>query len=156
MVESIINYLHLLATVVWIGGTIYITFILHPSLKAIDAQQSGKLQGIVAKKFTVTAWSSIVILIITGFLKTPGSFLFDPSSEIGMTLLIKHVLIICGIIVGLTIALYLIPNMKKNMPKPGEALSADFLKYSKLLKIFGSINLLIGLVIVWLAKQLFV
>jgi uncharacterized membrane protein len=53
MIHNIINFLHLMATTVWIGGAIYIHFILFPALKQIDQQQSGKLQGIIAKRFSI-------------------------------------------------------------------------------------------------------
>jgi len=79
MLEEVINFFHLLATVVWIGGMFYMDLILMPSLAKIDPGESSKLMGMIAKKFTITAWSAIIVLIITGILKTPSDMYFDTS-----------------------------------------------------------------------------
>lgn len=154
MVEAIVNFLHLLATAVWLGGAVYIHLILLPSLRLIDPQQGGKLLGIVAKRFSIAAWSSIVVLLITGYLKTPSEMLFDASSDMGFTLLIKHLLIVGVILVGLVIGLYVVPRMGRNAPKPGEAPSGDFIRYQKRLHALATTNLILGLFVLVCASML--
>ena len=154
MIEVIINFLHLLATSVWIGGAVYTHLILLPSLKMIDPQQGGKLLSVIAKRFSITAWSCIIILIITGLLKTPGDMLFDTSSDIGLALTFKHILILAVVIVGLVIALVVVPKMRQSTPKPGEVPSADFIKYQHQLHNLATTNLILGVLIVLLASML--
>jgi uncharacterized membrane protein len=72
MVDSLINLIHLFAAVVWLGGAIFIKAILEPATRHIDAREAGRLQAIVAKRFTLIAWTSIILLCITRYLKTPG------------------------------------------------------------------------------------
>lgn len=129
MVHGFVNFLHLLATAIWIGGAIYIHFILFPALKQIDQQQSGKLQGIIAKRFSIVAWTCLIILLITGYIKTPYNLLLNFSPGFGLTLAIKHILIFGMIVVGLNIPLRIVPNMQRNAPQPGEAPSLEFFKY---------------------------
>lgn len=154
MVDNIIHFIHLLASVIWVGGAVYVLFILLPALRLIDPQQSGKLQGIIAKRFSLTAWSCIIILLITGFLRTPKSMLFDVSSDVGRVLVVKHLLIAASIIVGLAIILYVVPAMRKHAPKPGEAPSADFISSQKQLDVLGWINLVLGVLILLSASML--
>jgi uncharacterized membrane protein len=154
MFDNIVNFLHLIATSVWIGGAFYAHFILLPAVKQIDPQQGGKLQGIIAKRFSIAAWTSIIILLITGFIKTPDGLLFDTSTDLGMTLFIKHLLIGGVIIIGLSIGLYVVPNMRKNSPKPGEAPSDAFKSYQKRLGVLASVNLFLGLAVVFCASFL--
>ncbi|GIK60270.1 MAG: hypothetical protein HND39_11240 [Ignavibacteriota bacterium] len=154
MANQIINFLHLLATSVWIGGMIYMHLILLPSLKLIDAQQSGKLMGIISKKFSITAWISIIILLITGYLKTPAEMLLNTSSQSGIILTAKHILILCVIAVGLIIAIRIVPKLRGSMPKPGEAPQAEFIKSQKILHTLATINLTLGLLIIVLASML--
>ena len=154
MIDNIINFVHLLATSIWIGGAFYIHFILLPSLRQIDPQQSGKLQGIIAKRFSLTAWTCIILLLITGYLKTPDGLLFDTSSEMGRILTIKHLLVAAVIIVGLFIAFYVVPNMRKNAPKPGEAPSTQFISYQKKLSSLATTNLILGLLVLAYASML--
>ena len=154
MVDGIINFFHLLATVVWIGGMFYMDLILMPSITKIDPGESGKLMGIIAKKFTITAWSAIIVLIITGVLKTPADMYFNTSDEYGIYLLIKHVLIIGAIIIGLIITLVYVPGLKANSPKPGEKPSAEFISYSKKIEHLSKTNLVLGILILICASWL--
>ena len=59
-------WLHLLATVVWIGGIIFILFIAIPSSKQVLGAEAGKLMGEISKRFTPLANYSIFLLVITG------------------------------------------------------------------------------------------
>ncbi|MCZ7602818.1 MAG: CopD family protein [Melioribacteraceae bacterium] len=154
MDRILINYLHLLGSIIWIGGAIYMHLVLQPSLKSIDPRESGKLQGIIAKRFSIVAWSSIIVLIITGFLKTPSSLLLDTTSNFGVILLIKHVFILLAIIVGLTIALYVVPNLQKYAPKSGESPIQEFFRFQKRLKTLAATNLIFALIILGMASML--
>src|SRR3990170_7726492 len=63
-------WLHLIATVIWIGGITFILFIAIPSTKQVLGAESGKLMGEISKRFTPLANYSIVFLIITGLVLT--------------------------------------------------------------------------------------
>ena len=154
MFESIVNFLHLIATALWIGGAAYAHIVLLPALKEIDPQQSGKLQGIIAKRFSVVAWGSIITLLITGFLKTPSDLLFDTTTDLGRILFVKHLFIGLVLAVGLTIGLSIVPNMQKNAPAPGQPPTETFLRYRNRLGRFAMINLILGLLVVACASML--
>lgn len=154
MTDGIINFFHLLATVVWIGGMFYMDLLLIPSMAKIDPGESGKLMEMIAKKFTITAWSAVIVLVITGILKTPSDMYFDTSGEYGIYLLIKHVLVIGSIIVGLIITLVYVPGLKANTPNPGEKPSEEFLSYSKKIEHFSKTNLVLGILILVFASLL--
>lgn len=154
MVDEIINFFHLLATTIWIGGMFYMDLILMPSLAKIDPSEGGKLMGIIAKKFTITAWGAIIILAITGVLKTPSDMYFDTSDEYGIYLFIKHVLFIGVIIVGLIITLVFVPKLKANTPNPGEKPSEEFISYSRKIESLSKTNLILGILILVCAALL--
>lgn len=154
MSNQIINFLHLLGTSVWIGGMIYIHFVLLPSVSKIDPGESGKLQGIAAKRFSIIAWSAIIILVVTGFLKTPGEMLLNTSTQFGVVLLIKHILILGVIVVGIVIGTVVVPGLRKNMPNPGEKPKAEFLSYKKRLESLATSNLIFGILILICASML--
>ena len=63
-------WLHLLATVVWIGGIIFILFIAIPSSKQVLGAEAGKLMGEISKRFTPSANYSIFLLAVTGIALT--------------------------------------------------------------------------------------
>ncbi|HSQ77112.1 MAG TPA: DUF4149 domain-containing protein [Bacteroidota bacterium] len=154
MAESLINLIHLLATVVWLGGAIFMKLILEPAMKQIDPREGGRLMGLIAKRFTITAWTSIILLLITGYLKTPDGMLFDTSSDMGMILTVKHLLIVVVIIVGLLIALVVVPRMRRATPNPGSAPSGDFIAAGRQLHRLSMTSTIAGIAILTCAAFL--
>jgi uncharacterized membrane protein len=150
---NLIDFIHQLFTVVYIGGMIFMDLILMPSLKILDPPQQGKILSIVAKKFTMTAWLSVLVLLITGYLKTPDGMLLNPSAGYGLILTIKHLLFLLMIIFGLVITLAIAPKLQKLAPQAGEKPSAEFLKNQKAVALLSGSNMILGvgiLVLVYL------
>lgn len=92
------HWLHLIATVIWIGGIFFILFVAIPSAKQILGSEAGKLIGEISKRFTPIANYSIIFLVVTGIVLT---FLNKQSSGIGhfvgswvLFLIVKHVLVL--------------------------------------------------------------
>lgn len=147
MLYPTLDFLHILATAVWIGGMIYIVLVLMPSLAAIDPPQRGKLMGAAAKRFTIFSWSSVLVLLITGYMKTPDGMLFDASTTYGVTLTLKHVAVLLMMIIGVLIGFVIVPKIGKLAPKPGEQPSPDFLKAQKRLPMFAITNTILGIIV---------
>ena len=59
-------WIHLVATVLWIGGILFIIFIAIPSSKQVLGAESGKLMGEISKRFTPLANYSIILLFVSG------------------------------------------------------------------------------------------
>lgn len=59
-------WIHLVATVLWIGGIIFIIFIVIPSSRQVLGAESGKLMGEISKRFTPLANYSIILLFVSG------------------------------------------------------------------------------------------
>lgn len=151
-VIKFMNFFHLLAAIIWIGGMIFIKFILTLGLSAIEPQERGKLMNAVAKPFSITAWTCIIILILTGLHKTPPGMLFSTLGSYAVILIIKHIVILLAIIIGLMIAFGPVRAMSKFAPKPGEKPPDEFISAQKKLGVLSSINLILGIVIVIMMK----
>ena len=91
-------WLHLIATVIWIGGITFILFIAIPSTKQVLGTESGKLMGEISKRFTPLANYSIILLIITGLVLTGFNKQFSGIGNFKnnwtLVLTLKHVLIL--------------------------------------------------------------
>lgn len=143
----ILDFLHLLTAVIWIGGMIYFNFVLSPSLAAIDPPQRGKLVGAVSKRFAMFAWGCIIILLMTGLLLTPSGMLFDTSSTYGIALFVKIIMFIVMIIIGAFISFIKVPKMEKLAPKPDEKPAPEFFKIQKQISLLAHINMILGILI---------
>ena len=147
ILDIIIDFFHLLATVIWIGGAIYINIVLIPSLDAIDPSQRGKLMGVAAKRFMVLAWSSIAILIITGIILTYQEIAGDLTKVAELAMIIKHVIVVLMIVIGFIMTWILTPKSHKLAPKPKEKPPQNFLKVQNNLQFFGQVNMILGILV---------
>ena len=144
---NVADFLHLLATVAWIGGMLFMKLVLIPAMAAIDPPQRGRLMGGVAKRFTMVAWTSTAVLLVTGFMKTPSQVLFDGSTTYGTLLAVKHALIVLMIVVGLVITFFVAPRLRALAPAPGQAPSPALAAAAKNLDALSAINTILGLAV---------
>ncbi|MEE8357627.1 MAG: DUF4149 domain-containing protein [Anaerolineales bacterium] len=150
-ISTIINFLHLLATSTWIGGMLYINIVLMPSVSAIDPAQRGQFLGATTKRFAFLASGSIVVLVITGIMRTPSQLMFNLSTIYGIALTLKHLVISVMIVIGLVISFWLGPKVKSLTPAPGEQPQAGFLKIQSQISTFARINMVLGVLVLFLA-----
>lgn len=65
----LLKWIHLMATVAWIGGMFTNFFIYIPAMgKTLDPPVAGKLMGAAMKRFRVMVYTSIVVFAISGIL----------------------------------------------------------------------------------------
>ncbi len=143
MTDTIVNFFHLLATTVLIGGMVFIPLVLQPSFRSTAYQ-----------RFSITAWICLFVLLVTGYIKTPERMFFDFSYAPAIFLAVKHVLVLLMILVGLAITAHIGPAIRKNTPAPGEAPSAAFLRCQKRLNILSLANMVLGLLVLACASML--
>jgi uncharacterized membrane protein len=151
---TIVQFLHLLFTVFWIGGMTFMHFVLNPAMKAMEPENAGKLMGVVAKRFTMIAWLSMILLLVTGLLKTPSSYLLDVTTDYGMILLLKHVAFVVMIFGGVLITFVVAPKLRAFAPKPGEAPSLPYLEARRRLGILSGMNMVLGILVIFLISMI--
>ncbi len=141
-------FLHIVATLFWIGGMLFLTLVIVPFLKTIqDTKERSRIYQVVGKRFRFWGWVAISIMVITGPLNLylmgmPLSNLIDPSfhsTQYGKTLAIKISLVILIISTSLLHDFILGPKAKSSAG------------YSNIAKWLGRSNLLIALAIVLFA-----
>ena len=103
IILAVSYWLHLVSTVVWIGGITFILFIALPSAKQALGSNAGKLMGEISKKFTPLANYSILFLIVTGIALTglnkqfPGVGIFE--NKWTWILALKHIIVLVMVVV---------------------------------------------------------
>lgn len=66
-VKTLIDWLHIMATITWIGGMFTNFIILRPAMtKALSPAEIGKMMGPLMKRFKIVVYISIVVLGVTG------------------------------------------------------------------------------------------
>jgi uncharacterized membrane protein len=113
------HFLHLFATVVWIGGMFMILLVILPSAKATleSAPMIGGLMKEITKRFSPMANISIVVLIITGIATVIYDKNFTNSLDFSnrwlLTMFLKHIIAAFMMIIHFYRGLLLIPKIGK-------------------------------------------
>lgn len=148
---SVMNWLHLMATVVWIGGVTTIFLVIHPvANKILEPPAAGKLMLGITKRLRGLVYLCMVILVGTGIViqmmdvKFAG---FNFSDSWTLTLVIKHILTVVFIVIAFYIFQGLLPKMMKLAAKGP---SPEIAKLQKKQFFFGSTNLVIAFIILLL------
>ena len=138
-------WLHLIATVIWIGGITFILFIAIPSTKQVLGTESGKLMGEISKRFTPLANYSIILLIITGLVLTGFNKQFSGIGNFKnnwtLVLTLKHVLILGMVAVHFYRGLVLAPRIARTEPASKKA------SLQKLSLNLVKVNFCLGLIV---------
>lgn len=130
-----LNWLHLIATVTWIGGITFVLFIAMPSAKELLGSDAGKIMGIISRRFTVYVNYSILLLVITGvaIIALDGGFpgVGGSDSILAGTFILKHILVLSMITIHFYRGLVLAPKISRTQSNqlPGlQKLSLNLVK----------------------------
>ncbi len=148
--NMILNWLHLVATVVWLGGIAFILFILITKAKEVMGQDAGKLIGAASKRYKSFADWCIVILIITGIglyvINMPSNQKEDAESPWMLLLIIKHVIVLMMVLIHLYRNHVLAKKIiNEQNPVNKIALQKYSLNMVKIVFIFGLIVIMLSL-----------
>lgn len=114
---SLSHFLHLLATVVWIGGIVMIFLVILPGAKTAleSAPLVSKLMKEITKRFTPMANISILVLIATGIViahyEKNFTGVLDFNNPWNVIMILKHFLVALMIIVHFYRGLILNPRI---------------------------------------------
>lgn len=106
---------HIAAAAAWVGGAIMLELAFNPKILSITRIQGGLVSKRVEDLFTITAWTSLATMSITGLLLSAMRGLLSLDFLFGRTgifLLAGMVLTVVAISDGLIISLYIAPKLK--------------------------------------------
>lgn len=112
-------FLHLIATVVWIGGLVTLTVFVWPETRRVLADNPAwyNLLTRIRKRFVPLTNFSLVLLVLTGFVQMS----FDPNydgalnfdNEWSKVMLLKHIAIIGMVLCGLILQYGVTPALER-------------------------------------------
>jgi uncharacterized membrane protein len=149
---AIIYWLHMLATVTWIGSLAAINLLVLPAstrtLKLVD-----QLSFIAAlqKRLEPLAWFCMGLLLVTGLFQLSTSPHYDgflnTSTQWSLAILIKHGLAIVMVVVSAIQTWEVLPNIHRTLLKKEKADEGELAKLQKKELLILRINLLISALI---------
>lgn len=115
-----LNYwLHLLATVAWLGGLAMLVFIAWPSLRPLADEDEAARRALeaVERRFRPVANISLAVLLVTGMIQMGGDPHYEGFLKFGdawaVSLLIKHIVIGGMIVVAVLLQWSVYPALER-------------------------------------------
>jgi len=147
---SIISvWVHILATVVWIGGIFFILFVALPGARK-NLEQPGKFMGELGKRFTPLANLSIMLIFVTGILMSLSAGRFSEMGSFQSQILFIKVST-ASVMVGVHFyrGLFLTPKIGKMTAEaaPGDSIA----KLQQLSLRLVKTNLILGMAVLFLS-----
>jgi uncharacterized membrane protein len=112
-------WLHMLATVVWIGTLAALALVVIPAARrALDAQAFAALLGSLQKRTDPLGWFCLALLTGTGLFQMSASPNYEGflviSSSWGMAILVKHLAFGLMIAASAYMTWFLLPELRRN------------------------------------------
>lgn len=106
--STLMQWVHLLAAAVGVGGMGYLLFVLIPSLGVLSPEQRETLSKPMVARFRWVSWSAIALLLISGLYNVRRYYWEVPHWDWAWKLLVLKISLsfaLFGIVLGLTIPL---------------------------------------------------
>jgi uncharacterized membrane protein len=100
-------WLHMLATIVWVGGLALMALVVWPGARAVlgPGPQLADLLNRLQRRFNPWAWGSLAVLIATGLVQMAANENYDGMLHVtnawAMAILLKHIAIGGMVLIGI-------------------------------------------------------
>ena len=152
VLESVLNFFHLFATVAWFGALTTNAFVLMPATReSMEPPAVGKLMGAVVKRLRILIYTSMGVLIVTGIFMTSSLKFFEFDSLWSMIHSVKHIFIIILVILGI----YAFEGLGRKVSRLAQkGPSPELASLQKKQIIFSKVGLILAIIILILTAIL--
>jgi copper resistance protein D len=98
-VDTALRIVHLLAAIVWVGGTIALVFVAVPPVQRLEGEARARILREFGRRWRPIGWSALGIAIVTGAIMASRAGAFDTTPT-----RFDWVLAVKGALVGLLVA----------------------------------------------------
>lgn len=150
MTQQIINFIHLLSLVCWIGGIAFFSFFTAPAVfKTLDRPTAGKLIGVIFPRYYFLGYLCSTLLLITYLLGVESVSVW----KTGLILVIIFGTFIAGMIVQPKARNLKIKIKSASSDEDRNAFETRFRRLHALSVQLNSTVLFAGLALLWLTAQ---
>jgi len=142
---------HLVATVVWIGGIVFMAFVVTPATAGEPG--SWRLLTAIQRRFTPIANLSLIVLVVTGMVQLTANSNYvgflNFSNTWAKAILLKHIAVGGMILAGLYMNLVLQPDLNRTamLLASGKAKPEDTAALARRQSQLTKINMVLALVV---------
>ena len=151
----VLKWVHLMATIAWIGGMFTNFFVYLPAIgKVLDPPTTGKLMAAVMKRFKVVVYTSMALFLLTGMISAAIHFTDDAIVVAGNwnTILAIKVVVFALLVISALYAFEILAPKVAKIASKGP--SPKLKKIQKTQMLFAMFGFIMGLIIVTLSAAM--
>jgi len=160
---NLVVLIHVLATIIWLGGMFFIAIVMVPVLRRLEPPQKRiEVLSATATRFRAISWIAILVLLITGVLNainhgvtmqkiSTGEFF---SSNFGKILILKLILVFAMLVLSAIHDFILGPRLIELLNSSNPDSFTKLQKNRKYVSWLARINALLGILVVACAVML--
>jgi putative copper export protein len=111
--------LHLLAAMVWVGGTVALVFAAVPAIRVLEGRERVPLLRKLGRRWRPLGYGSLAVLLLTGLVLAHEHYAFSREalfeSTFGLVLVVKSALVVLLVAASLTHDYVLGPRLQHEM-----------------------------------------
>lgn len=149
---AIIYWLHMLATVIWIGSLAAINLLVLPaSQRALKLGDQLSFISALQKRLEPLAWFCMGLLVVTGLFQLSTSPHYDGflsvSTQWSLAILVKHSLAVVMVVVSAIQTWEVLPSIHRTLLKKEKADEGELAKLQKKELLILRVNLILSALI---------
>jgi len=153
---AVTTWVHLLSTVVWIGGIYFILYVALPSAKQA-IEQPGKIMGPISKRYVPMANASIILIIASGIVMSLASHNYADLAKLSslweQPLLVKVLIVLLMASIHFYRGLILTPRITRLTSEGSHAEQTAKLQSFSLRLV--KVNFILGIVVLFVTSILY-
>lgn len=146
-------WLHMLATVLWLGSLVAVTLLVLPAARrSLDTKSQSQLLEAIQHRLDPLGWFSLALLLITGLFQMSANPNYEGflaiSGQWAISILVKHIFFGGMILVSAAQTWWLLPSIRRAMlrqQKSGD--ETDVIALRKREALLLNLNLILAILI---------
>jgi uncharacterized membrane protein len=117
---TLVFWLHMLSTVIWLGSLAAITIIILPAIRgSLEPDQQLTLIDAMQRRLEPIAWFSLAVLIVTGLFQMSSNPHYDgflsTSTQWALAILSKHILVAVMVVASAVQTWEVLPAIRRTL-----------------------------------------
>ncbi|MBI1793188.1 MAG: CopD family protein [Chloroflexi bacterium] len=150
-VLALIFWLHLLATVTWVGSLVAISVLVLPAARTLQPVDHLAFIEAMQRRLEPIAWFSLSLLIVTGLFQMSVNPHYDgflsTSTQWSLSILIKQVLVVIMVAVSAVQTWEVLPAIRRTLMRKNKSSQEQLLKLQRRETLLLRANLTLAILI---------
>lgn len=143
--------LHMLATVLWIGGLAAVVLLIHPAARRLSAPERDALLETAQRRLDPVGWFCLALLTGTGLIQMSASPQYEGflavTNQWAVSILLKHIVFFGMAGVSAYLTWFSLPELKRGLLRQSSGKPVDLAPLQARNLMLLRLNLILGIVV---------